>query len=219
VAFVSLGYYYITPLLPFVALGVGALVRYGFPRVLEFSQSTLEKSIARYHFLSRARRTLAFLGTTAVLFFLFFTPIIGLLWQLSEEINSHLTTQIDFALLNPDDARQVIEYVNAAVESDDVVIASPGLAWAIAASAADFQMSIAYDGVETVHLPGNLPHERFAFDPRYATARYVIIDNLWLNWAVPNVEGVRAIVDDVTANWTLVFEAGEIKVYENPNEG
>jgi hypothetical protein len=37
----------------------------------------------------------------------------------------------------------------------------------------------AYQGHLTPHLPADLPRDRFAFDPRFATARFVVIDPLW----------------------------------------
>jgi hypothetical protein len=43
----------------------------------------------------------------------------------------------------------------------------------------------------------------------------VIVDNLWQNWAVWNVPGATDVLREVET-WPLAFEAGEIKVYENP---
>jgi hypothetical protein len=78
---------------------------------------------------------------------------------------------------------------------------------------------LAYDGISTVHIPGDMPHERYAFGPRYTEARFVIIDNIWTEWAVLNLPpALGEMMDDVEANWTLVFEAGNIRVYENPEQ-
>ena len=76
-------------------------------------------------------------------------------------------------------------------------------------------MSVAATGRETVLLPGDIPGERFAFDPRYTEARFVVVDNLWRNWAVWDVAGVPDMLRQVET-WPLVFKSGEIEVYANP---
>jgi hypothetical protein len=68
-----------------------------------------------------------------------------------------------------------------------------------------------------LHLPANIPQERFAFSARYTAARFVVIDNLWKNWAVFNIPPLLGeMVAAVESQWRLVFEAEEIRVYENP---
>jgi hypothetical protein len=52
------------------------------------------------------------------------------------------------------------------------------------------------------------------FTADYRQARFVVIDQLWHNWAQFNVPGVAQIMAEV-AQWPLVFEAGNIRVYEN----
>jgi hypothetical protein len=96
-----------------------------------------------------------------------------------------------------------------------VVIASPGLAWSLRANVADFQMSIAFTGQRTPHLPADVPRERFAFNPDYTQARFVVVDNLWRNWAVFTVPGVPQMLERVQT-WPLMFQSGEIEVYCNP---
>ncbi|RLD11534.1 MAG: hypothetical protein DRI56_00965 [Chloroflexota bacterium] len=76
-------------------------------------------------------------------------------------------------------------------------------------------MAIAAEGKATKHFPADIPLERFAFDPRYTQARYVVIDPVWRNWAAANMPEVEAMIADVK-KWTLVFQSGEIDVYENP---
>jgi hypothetical protein len=45
----------------------------------------------------------------------------------------------------------------------------------------------------------------------------VIVDNLWRNWAVPNVPGVFEVLREVEA-WPLVLRSGEIAIYQNPED-
>ena len=111
-------------------------------------------------------------------------------FRLVEQVRHGFHTEIDEFLLDPIAARDAARFVNQRVTSNDLIIASPTLAWMLRANVADMQMPIAYRGQATPHLPGNIPAGRWAFDPGVERARFVIVDNLWRNWAVPNVPGV-----------------------------
>jgi hypothetical protein len=125
-------------------------------------------------------------------------------------------TQIDPFLIDPDHARLAAEFVNRHAAPDDVVVASPTLTWLIEANVADVQMATVVAGHAAPDLPADIPTDRFAFDPNYRQARFVIVDNLWHNWAVWNVPGAPDVLREM-GTWPLAFEAGEIKVHENPN--
>jgi len=101
------------------------------------------------------------------------------------------------------------------LSQDDLVIASPALAWAIESNAADFQQSLAFLGKKTQHFPDDIPRSRFAFNASYLNAKFVILDPIWWNWAVPNMEEVEKMVDVVT-QWELVYQSGDVSVYKNP---
>ena len=129
---------------------------------------------------------------------------------------SHEVRQIILTLLiNAADARQAADYVNRHTSADDVVIGSPPTAWLFDSQAADFQMVVAATGEGTVHFPPDLPADRFAFDPRYTGARFVVVDNLWGNWGAVHIPGVLRMLREVEM-WPLVFEAGAVQVYRNP---
>ena len=96
-----------------------------------------------------------------------------------------------------------------------MVIAAPTLAWALTANVADMQMPLAYAGRATPHLPADVPAERWVFNPAYQQARFVIVDNLWHNWAQPNVAGVAGMLNEVET-WPVAFRAGDVVVYQNP---
>jgi len=42
-----------------------------------------------------------------------------------------------------------------------------------------------------------IPFNRFAFDVNYQKAAFVIIDPVWLNWAVPNMKSVNELVQEI----------------------
>jgi hypothetical protein len=88
--------------------------------------------------------------------------------------------------------------------------------WDIQANVADFQMTLAAEGVKTLYFPGDIPADRWVLDPRFEAARFVIIDHLWRNWGVVHVPGLAEWVNQVESGWTLVFEAGTMRVYQRP---
>jgi len=212
VALFNLSFYYMIPLLPFVGLGMAAVIRRGVPHVARALQGALLSLFENWgwspgRFLS--------IGVNLILFAVVISPFLtSVVWS-ARQTHDGFSTEIDPFLIDPGDARQAAEYVNRQSDADDVIIASPALAWLLRANVADFQMTVAATGQETPHLPADIPVDRFAFDPDHRSARFVVVDNLWRNWGVWNVPGVSDIARQVET-WSLAFKAGEIEVYCNP---
>ncbi len=197
-ALFSLSFYYLIPLLPFIALGVASLIRYGVPWVVS---RALKPPQADWVVVFAAMLITAVLSVSTL--------------TLVDQVRAGFHTDIDAFLLNPADATQAAQYINRQVQIDDVVIASPTLAWALNANVADMQMPLAYAGRATPHLPADVPAERWAFDPAYQQARFVVVDKLWHNWARPNVAGTTEMLKDIET-WPVAFRSGEVVVYQNP---
>ena len=198
--------------LALVALGMAALLRYGLPRMAQGIYTMLVallpglgQSAGRWMPVSAAMLC----GAIAIV------PLITSTLLTIDRAEGHFGTVIDPFLLDPDDARLAAGWANQRLQPADVVIASPGLAWLLRANVADFQMVVAASGEPTSHLPANIPSQRFVFDPRLDSARYVIVDNLWRNWAMPNMPAAAALLRRVEA-WPLVFKQGQIEIYQNP---
>jgi hypothetical protein len=223
-ALFSLSSYYMIPLLPFVALGMAALVERAVPTLSWIVQDGLAVLLKGWGWSSTSpvwqwiRGKLLAMGTSLVLLSLIATPFLVSAMSTVEQIRDGFTTSIDPFLIDPGDARQVAEFARDRIGSDDLVIASPGLVWLFQAKRADFVMSLAFTGQETALLPGDIPVDRFAFDPRYTQARFVVVDNLWRNWAVWDIAGVSDMMQQVEA-WPRVLISGEIEVYCNPMWG
>ncbi len=217
VALYSLSAYYLILLLPFVALGVAALIRYGTPYVWRVVNDGLSSLLARLY--QRVGAGLApaqpSIGAALVVGVIVATPFVISTTRTVANVQSGFQTSIDDFLVNPDDAREAAAFVNAHTRADELVIASPALAWLFRADAADFQMAAAAAGQSTVHVPDDLPSNRFAFDPRVPRARFVVVDNLWRNWAAVDIPAAAEMLRQVQA-WPLVLRAGEIEVYRNP---
>jgi hypothetical protein len=120
-------------------------------------------------------------------------------------------------LTDPVAARQVADYVNHRTAQDDVVLASPTIAWLFRSHVAGFQMAIAATGQATQHFPADIPFARFRFDPRLDNATYVVLDPLWQGWASAQMPAVLRMVREVEANWSLERTFGDFQIYRNPD--
>lgn len=211
VALYSLSFYYITPLLPFFTLGVAVLLREGVPYIWRVILDVLNQT-AYVHWQSRI--TPYIVGGIAALIVL--TPFATALTMTLDDVQNRFPTVIDPFLIDAENLRRAVAYVNERIDDSDLVVASPGVGWAVEANTADYQMAVILLGQGTVDLPVDFPMERFNYDPTYTGARFVIVDNLWRNWAAFHMPPVTRMLLDVEQNWPLVFQAGAMEVYQNP---
>ena len=194
----GLSFYYMIPVLPFVALGVGALFHYGFAVAAKRLAAHLSAPVARI-----------------VAGMLLITPLLvstHLTWQ---HARRGFPTAIDPFLVAGPEARAATAYVNRHLRPGELTLASPAVAWLVEGNVADYQMAVAATGRATPHLPADIPSGRWAFDPRFGRARFVIVDNLWRNWAVFHVPGVQEMLAEVE-KWPVPLAAGGVRVYERP---
>ncbi len=225
-ALYNLSFYYMIPLFPFIALGMASALKLGVPYVAHAVREAATALCARWQ--PQGARVVVRLipavvwGTVAAVVILPLATSLVWTWK---QTRDGFSSVIDPFLLNPAAARQAADFVNAhlapaqgAGAPGDLVIASPALAWLIESDVADFQMAAAFAGQATPHFPANVPPDRWAFDPSYDRARFIIVDNLWYNWAAINVPGAPEILREMET-WVRVFEAGQIVVYCNPARG
>lgn len=207
-ALYNLSAYYMIPLLPFVALGVAALIRYGISALVQAGRENLPA-------LNGLRGAVSGVIAGGVMMFLAGALLVASIPATLNAVETHYVTDIDDFLIAPSEAKQVAAFINGRVGADDVIIASPVVGWQFGGHPVDFQMAVAAaDHIATPHLPANIPPERLAFDPDYHQARFVVIDNLWRNWGVIFIPGLPDMVTDVQTNWRLVYELGQFTVYE-----
>jgi 4-amino-4-deoxy-L-arabinose transferase-like glycosyltransferase len=219
----GLGSYYLSPLFPMIALGVASLIAVGTPHALVVIRQGLKKitdtlqNIINLRILEFVWNPAIFIISSLLLFMIVVAPFVVTLSLGAYQAREGLKTDIDSVMVNVKDARQVISFVNERVDENDIVLASPAIAWAINSNTADFQMAVAFGGGETKHLPTNIPSERFEFNPEYSNAAYVIVDPIWRNWAVLNMPEVAKMVRKIE-KWPKIYYSGEIEVYENPEK-
>lgn len=207
-ALYNLSAYYMIPLLPFIALGVAALIRYGASALMQAGQENLPA-------ISGLRGAASGILAGGVMLFLAGALLIASVPSTLTAVQEHYVTDIDPFLISPSEAKQVAAFINGQVGAEDVIVASPVVGWQFGGHPVDFQMAVAAtDHIATPHLPANIPPERLAFNPDYRQARFVVIDNLWRNWGEVFIPGLPDIVTDVETNWRLVYEVGQFTVYE-----
>jgi hypothetical protein len=215
-----LGLYYISPFFSLIALGFAAFIIKATPFILEFSNKCIKhlfekwELITNYKISEWLQHRIMVLGSSIALFTIVLSPILISLYGSIGELKHGYQTPIDSVLVNPQDARQATNFVNENITPNQSALASPAIAWLIEANVADFQMSVASQGKATKHFPANIPTERFDFDPVYTKAKFVIIDPIWRNWAAVNMPEVDKMLSEIET-WQVVFQAGEIVVYEN----
>jgi 4-amino-4-deoxy-L-arabinose transferase-like glycosyltransferase len=218
-----LSQYYLIPIMPLIAWGVAALVRFMVPVMVEKISDAFRTLFGNWTWWPRRplwvnlQTRLIAVGTMPLVFLLALAPLFYFAALNIRLVGNTLKTDITAVMLDPDDSRRVATYLNARTMPDDVLITSPAIAWLFEAQVADFQMAVTAMGNSTEHLPGDIPADRFLFDVRYTQADYVIVDNLWRNWAAVNMEEVEDMMRDVQENWVPVYIAGEINVYRNPD--
>lgn len=113
------------------------------------------------------------------------------------------------------EAGEMIQYLTSHSQPDDLVLASPHLAWAAPTERkADFRNQQTYDNL----LAGtslNLPRERFLYPCGIEDATYVILDPLGRDFAPRVLSGMEGTIQEVES-WPVVFQTDSLALYQNP---
>ncbi len=208
--------YFLIPLLPLAAWGMGAMLYRGVPALSAVLVEDWRTALTRWRFPPRWRGRLAGWSTALILFVLLLLPAISMVAEGLWLDYRLYTSRFGATLVDPNDARQVTNYVNSRTDFDDVVLSSPTIAWLFTAHAADFQMTVAATGQATQHLPPDIPPARFRFDPRLDHATYAVLDPLWRGWGAAQMTPVADMVAEIEAEWHLEGCWGDLQVYRNP---
>ncbi len=216
VALFHLSLYYMSPLFPLVILGVATISWRGADYLITTLQPMLHEMVLVNRLPLRIHQAIA----SGLCLILIGSP----LWYTSQytvnSINTHIQTAIDPFLVSGDDGEAVIAFFESIPTQNTLILASPSIGWALeaytSAQVADWQMHIAYSGYDAVHLPYNLPHERYVFIPTVDNADYVVIDNIWRNWGNIHIPQAVVLYNTIITDWQLVFEAGTLAVYQRP---
>ncbi len=226
---IGLSIHTLVPLLPLLALGAGLVLHLGLRRLYAWALTWLAPIVSR---LSRTRTSvpaageagaprLARFSAAALVFLAIVSPLGMALAVDAAGLSTTLTTRQDAILATPADAQATERYVLTHARAGDLVLASPGIAWAFdhpdgapGLSSADMLQTIAQSGQAASFYPAGLAPSRWAYDVSLSRARYVVVDNLLRQLAEPGqVDGLAPLLTQAS-HWRAVFTRGQYTVYE-----
>lgn len=131
------------------------------------------------------------------------------IWLFSDARDSFARVSV-----SPSEADAVVQFLQDNRKPDELVLANPALAWMLPGKVADFQMALAAEGLASVHLPRDLPAERFAFDARFSSTEFVVLDDDLFRWALLRMPDLVGKIAQIEAEWKLVYRTPRMMVYE-----
>jgi len=212
----GLSYYYFIPYFSIIIIGVSSFFNFFFEKIRTAFEEFFNECKQRI-FKNSNRKTVSFVerSLSAILLSIFIAPtLIFSLYQQNQNLKVKLTTPMDSYLVDYFDAKAAAEYVNGHVNTKDLVIASPATAWMIKSNRADFQIPIVYDGNPSIHLPTNIPSDRFSYDSDYHSAKFIIVDNIWTDYAIHDNYFILKMYEEIN-NWPIVWSDGQLRVHLN----
>ncbi len=207
-------FYYVVPYYPLIFMGLGVLSVRGIEFIVSYAGGIYDAFLGdrlKGGWISYIK---AFLSVCLLLVFI--VPFLGSLFILYQQVTTRFSTDFDPLMIPLDEFRAVTEYVNRHVSTDDLVLASPAIAWAIHANSTDYQISIAVNQGGTIHFPLGIPRERLRFETDYHQARYWIVDTIVRSWGQYAIPETQEMLKEVQTKWIPVFQTPAITVYENP---
>ena len=214
--------YSISPLFPFIGLGIANLVWAGVPWLLGIAREAIQLQLQRIRWCATAgagtwvNNRLIALGSAGGLFLLVISPFMVSALELVTDVRTEFEPENDWAYLPVEPGRRAAAFINRSVGSEELVVASPALAWSLEGRATDFQQSLAYRGEASIDYPREVPPDRFEFGADYERAGLAVVDPIWLEWGAVHLGGVTEMLRQIKS-WPVIWEEGEIQVYQNPD--
>ena len=115
--------------------------------------------------------------------------------------------------LPPSEVQEVAHYLQTHRDAEELVLTTPALAWKLPGQVADFQMALAAEGLRSVHIPNDLPNERFVYDPRFSAAEFAVLDEYLFRWGIFQMPDLVEKIAKIETDWQIVFETATMKVY------
>jgi len=217
----GLSYYYFIPFFSIIIIGVTGFTQYFFVKIKTLFEEFFQRSINKYkpRFLKIDQENTGKLArySSALLLSVFLAPtLIFSLNKTLHDLNNELITPMSPVMVNFSEAKSASEFINNRVTSEELVIGSPAVAWMINSNRVDFQISTAFNGKASIHLPENIPSDRFLYNSDYHIAKFIIIDNIWTNYAIYNNFYIQEMFEEIE-KWPVVWSGGQVRVYMNEN--
>ncbi|MEN4011221.1 MAG: glycosyltransferase family 39 protein [Bellilinea sp.] len=209
-------YYYFLPYTALLAIGIGNFILQITHWALRFSQEIVHLFQAQ-KIPPMAQKIAKVLLFDLILFFTIIAPTSILIYDFHLQVQKNLSTPFDNLLVNVDELNALSHSIHQNLNKDDVVVASPAIAWAIKGKSTDYQISIAVNHSPTIHFPRGIPVERMRFDSKISNARYVIWDTILESWNETQIPGIEKWRKEILNHWKPIFQTENLIVFENPN--
>jgi hypothetical protein len=223
------GYFYLIPLFPWLAFGCGIVLDLFISKVFVFFVEMIKLVAERLNpYLQKIKgRYVTLFGGCVSAMLVALIVISPLIWisnidyqvfvvQSKSFLDAVQVTHFNKGTAKAQAAGALLQFLNTNISTEDIVLASPHIAWGIHARSADFLQLLAYQGKSAFALPP-LDHSRFAYNLSLEQVDYIVVDNLWRGWAVNLMPDLRATLQEVR-NWPQVYKADEFIVYANPEK-
>lgn len=216
----ELGLHRIIGLFPLLALGAAVFwvraISYALPIIASDFDIFLASVGWRDGIASSLRRRIKALAVSLIAFVAIISPLAFYSFTSIVSVNSGFDANIDRVIARkPVDALAVIDFVNANADTNETVISSPQIGWAIRAKAVEMQQMLSAEGYPSDNYPIALADDRFAYDASIHNARFIIVDNMWREWARNSQPGMPQSLERIQV-WPVAFQRGDFTVYRNP---
>jgi 4-amino-4-deoxy-L-arabinose transferase-like glycosyltransferase len=214
----NLSYYYLIPWIPLLCLGMSGFILWFLKKLLEYVNGLLQAFSVRFNIQNQwVNQRIRQLIVPLLVFITIVFPVgMQLFTNFGEIGKGNITTPLDMVMIPPEDGQAIQEYILNHYHAGDLILASPALAWTLPDTTTDYQISLAAMGYSVPHFPSDIPADRLRFDMDFHQARFVITDNIWNHWAIFQIDNLSLIAEEIST-WDLVFQSGEVRVFENPN--
>ncbi len=223
---VGVGLHYLMHLFPIFAFGLAVFMLRAFDISRDFFRNQLRSLLnlilipEKPGYSQKTTSRIQKVSNYASLFLAAMIVFAPLIWMFLSSF-AMVTYKTDYIFTGNDDLRlvdvnsadQVREFLSSHADMDDLVVGSPTLIWGLPTMhRADFLAALAYNG----YRPNNyivVDRERYAYDLELANAEYVVVDPLAEEFAPLVLPGMERWLDEIHT-WPVVFEAGDIRVYQ-----
>ncbi|BCY16522.1 hypothetical protein hrd7_03710 [Leptolinea sp. HRD-7] len=207
---VGSGLHYLMHLFPIFALGLSVFILNAYKFIKQVVLTSIQEHTNRFPAATR-------LISTLISVMVIFSPIAWMFLSsfsmVAYNADYLFTGNDDLLLVKAQDASRVQEFISSHIAPNDRVIGSPALLWGFPSmNRADFLTALSFDGYQPTNYPP-VDSRRFKNAISLNNARYVILDPLAEEFAPKVLPGMQAWLDKIHT-WPVVFEAGEIRVYE-----
>ncbi len=209
-------FYYFLAYTPLIAIGISNFVYQISKWVSIFTSDLITLSLQK-KLSNELIRPLRIIFFFFLIFFTLIAPMFFLIINLNQEIKQSFRTSFDNLLINVSEFNIIFNYIQKTVNSTDLIIASPAIAWAFPSNVTDYQISIAVNESPTIHFPSGIPEERMRFESSLEIAKYVVVDSIMRSWQDSQIPGIESWIRKIEATWLPVAKTKSIVIYRNPS--